>query len=106
VRKLSAAVAACLFLLLGGCAVLPDYIGPELEHLSHATQHEPFTSHPTNYGSEVFNITAEWGALDGGPYAELSEGIDLDPCRGGACGEIAGPREQFHARFGWRFRIR
>ena len=102
-RFLLGAVALCL---LSGCALMPDYIGPELEHMSHATQHEPFTSHPTNYGSEILGITAEWAADDGGPYAELSEGIDLDPCRGGACGEIAGPREQFSARFGYRFRIR
>lgn len=99
-----AAAAACP-LLLSGCALLPNYIGADVEHISHATQHEPFTSDPTNYGSELMNFTAEWAKRDGGPYLDLSEGIDLDPCQRGFCGEIAGPREQFSARFGWRFRI-
>lgn len=98
-KAISAALAAAF--LLQGCAVLPNTVGPELEHMSHATQHEPFTSHPTNYGSEILNFTAEWARDDGtGPRLDISEGAVIGP------DEIAGPREQFSARFGWRFRIR
>lgn len=43
---------------------------------------------------------------DGGPFLDVTEGLVLDPCRGGFCGEIAGPRKQFIARFGWRFRVK
>jgi hypothetical protein len=36
-KAISAALAAAC--LLQGCALLPDYIGPELTHESHVTQH-------------------------------------------------------------------
>lgn len=99
-KAISAALAAAC--VLQGCAVLPNTIGPEFEHMSHATQHEPLTDHPTNYGSELLGVTAEWGKSTG-PYLDLTESIDLDPCRMNFCGEIAGPKEQFSARLGWRF---
>jgi len=84
--------------------LVPNYAGIELEHMSHADQH--FPPHETNYGSELADVFLEWGGdPNGGPYLILSEGIDLDPCRGGYCGEIAGPREQFQARLGYRFKI-
>ncbi len=103
-KAISAALAAAC--LLQGCALLPDYVGPEIEHMSHATQHEPLTDHPTNYGSEILGLTVEWSKPGGGLYVDVTEGIDLDPCRRNFCGEIAGPLEQFTARIGWRFRIK
>ncbi len=92
-------IAVSLATLFSGCALLPDYATVEGEHLSHATQHEPLTDHPTNYGSELLDGVIGWGKSDG-PYLELGEGYALGP------NEIAGPREQFLARGGWRFRFK
>ncbi len=102
-KAISAALAAVC--LLQGCALLPNYIGPELIHESHVTQHAPFTAAPTNYGSEIAGVTLEWSKPDGGLFVAVTEGIDLDPCRRNFCGEIAGPPEQFIARIGYRFKI-
>lgn len=79
--------------LLSGCALLPDSVRPELEHLSHATQHEPFTDHPTNYGAEIAGLMLHWDLPHA--YLEVGEGYSLDPRS-----EILGPREQFSARIG------
>lgn len=94
-------------LALEGCAALPNTIAPEFEHMSHATQHEPMTNAPTEYGAEILNLTAEWN-LTPRFYIALSEGIALnnrDSCDCGY-GEIGGPREQFTGRMGYRFTVR
>jgi hypothetical protein len=101
---LRAAAAACLCLLLGGCALIPDYAGPEMTHESHVTQH--FGPDPTNYGSETIGLTAVWTKPGGGPFAQVTEGLALGSCTAGYCGEIAGPREQFTATVGWLFRVK
>src|ERR1700675_1216647 len=86
---------AVLYLGLTGCAVMPDTIGPEIEHMSHATQHEPLTSTPTHFGVEIAQVTATW--TYGRVYLALSEGIALDKRSpyGPTYGEVCGPREQF-----------
>lgn len=100
---LRAAAAACLCLLLGGCALMPDYAGPELTHDSHMTQH--FGPDPTNYGTESIGVTAIWAKPGGGPFAQVTDGVALGPCGAGYCGEIAGPREGFEARIGYLFKV-
>lgn len=84
----------------------PNTVGPEFEHLSHATQH--FGSDPSNYGSEIMSIVARWD-LPKGFYVELAEGLDLDKHWGESyhhgCGELEGPREEFQGRIGYKFRI-
>jgi hypothetical protein len=93
-----------------GCCLVPDSIRPEVEHLSHVTQHEPFTSHATNYGADVADIVAHWDIRKA--YVEIGEGIALDRASGCArCGdagygEIVGPREQFIARAGFVFDLK
>lgn len=94
-------------LILNGCSALrviePDTVRPEFEHISHATQHEPFTSSPTNYGANIVSVIAHWDTPKG-TYLELGEGISLDrDYDGQECGEIAGPREQFTLRIGYVF---
>ena len=100
---LAASVAA-----LTGCALLPDFIGPEVTHASHINQH--FGPDSTNYGSDSVGVTGEWSTPDGGPYLELHEGVTLEPgwTNGGlqGHGETLGKgREEFQGRIGWRFRI-
>jgi hypothetical protein len=95
-----AALLGCL--AVSGCAsVVPNSLRIEAQHASHVTQHEPFTSQPTRYGSSVAMVTAHWN----GPahtFMEVGEGLSLDrryrevP----SCGEVMGPREQFQARVG------
>lgn len=82
-----------LSFLLSGCALLPDSVRPEIEHLSHVTQHEPFTDHPTEYGANLANLLLHWDLPHA--YIELGEGYSLAPRS-----EIMGPREQFSARIG------
>ena len=101
-------ILALALLALSGCVVLPDTVAPEFEHMSHATQHAPLTSAPTNYGSEILNVTAEWN-FGKHFYLDLSEGVDLDKrwtsTTTPVYGEIVGPREQFTGRLGYRFTV-
>ena len=95
-------------LILNGCSVLkviePDTVRPEFEHISHATQHQPFTNSPTNYGANIASIIVHWDTPKD-TYLELGEGMSLDrEWYGRECGEIAGPREQFTLRVGYVFR--
>ncbi len=91
-----------LILLQSGCVLVPDSIRPEISHMSHLSQHWPFTNHGTNYGVNMIEVMAHWD-FRGGAYTEVGEGMALnrraeDPEH---CGEIQGPREQFIARAGW-----
>lgn len=96
---------------LSGCstltAVIPNTIAPELEHMSHASQHAPFTSSPTAYGANIAQLTAQWN-LPHHFYFNASEGVNLNRhyASGDSCGEIEGPREQFTARIGYNFKLR
>src|SRR5271168_3877898 len=45
-------------LLGGGCAIVPNSIRPEFEHMSHLTQHEPITNNQTHYGADIVNLVA------------------------------------------------
>src|SRR5208282_6400664 len=94
-------------LLLSGCAALPDYVGPELSHSSHALQH--LQSPDPNYGSDSIGVTAEW-SKGAGPYLELHEGVTLEPAwkNGGLSGHgetLGAGREEFQGRLGWRFKV-
>jgi hypothetical protein len=99
---LSAALSLC------ACATIaPNDVRLEAEHLSHLTQHRPFTDHPTDYGADLINAIAHWDVGRNG-YVELGEGYnfskawpDID-----SHGEIIGPREEFTARAGLRFRLK
>ena len=96
-------IALCV--ALSGCAVLPDTVGPELEHMSHATQHAPFTSKPTAYGANVASVVLGWQR---GPIqAELAEGLALNRHypQTPSYGELIGPREEFSARIRYNWSI-
>lgn len=99
--------------LLGGCTgaryLIPNTVTPEFEHMSHLTQHEPFTNQPTRYGSDLANLVLHWDVTHHVKF-ELAEGISLDrhwidryEC---GDGEQLGPREQFSMRVGYSFTVR
>jgi hypothetical protein len=99
----------CLMVVfLPGCALIPNSVRPEIEHMSHLTQHEPCTSHPTNYGANIASIMLHWDTPHS--YLEIGEGINLGRAwHGGKVNgydEIEGPREQFTARVGLIIPIR
>jgi hypothetical protein len=97
-------LALSAILTLSGCAVMPDSVRPEIEHLSHLTQHAPFTDHPTKYGADIVNLMAHWDLPHA--YFEIGEGYDFSrhwpqtATSGASNGEIIGPREEFSARIG------
>src|SRR5882757_7401375 len=102
------ALLALTFVLLTGCASLvPDYVAPELEHMSHATQHAPLTNPPTNYGADIASVVVGYN-LPHHFNLELAEGVSLDRHykQTDEWGEIAGPREQFSARLRYMIQIR
>lgn len=104
-------LGATLVSSLSGCAALntvaPDTIAPEFEHMSHALQHAPFAVIPTNYGTEIIQVTAEWD-IGKHVYIALSEGVALGApgMDGTHYGEIQGPREQFTGKIGYRFQVK
>jgi hypothetical protein len=94
--------------MLGGCASLePNYITPELEHMSHATQHRPFTGSPTRYGADIASLVVGW-ELGQHLNIELAEGVSLDKHypQTPSWGEIEGPREEFSARVRYKIELR
>ena len=97
IAAVAAQLSACM-------AIVPNSVRPEFEHMSHMTQHAPFTDHPTRYGANVANLVLHWDA----PHhiqVEVAEGIDMDRAWGQSEGEILGPREEFTARIGYSFII-
>jgi hypothetical protein len=99
-------LALLIPLTLSACAVMPDTVRTEFEHISHATQHRPFTDTPTKYGANMANLVLHWD-LPKRFTVELAEGIDLDRHYRdtNSCGEIMGPREEFTARIGYSFKV-
>lgn len=104
--KIAALLAALLllFVSLNGCAIAPDSIRPEVEHLSHLSQHKPFTDHPAHYGSDLVSVIARWD-IRKAFYFEIGEGVALEKYDRWtqSYGELVGPREEFTARVGYIF---
>jgi len=91
--------------LCGCSALVPNSITPEIEHLSHASQH--FGDHPTRYGADIASVFANWNVT---PRLRVSigEGVTLeryDPATS-SYGEIVGPREEFSGRVSYTFGVR
>ena len=114
VIALLAAIALAVFICASatGCAALvPNSITPELEHLSHASQHHPFTENPARYGANLANLVLRWD-LGSRLHLDLAEGASLDKRYAkpqyaqDSCGEVEGPREEFSARIGYSFNLK
>lgn len=98
------AFLALATLSLSGCTLMPNSVGPELAHVSHLTQHQPFTSHPTNIGYQTVGVAAHWYAK--GFYASVSESYNFAPYEGTTCAGLCGSREVFDARIGYQFKLK
>lgn len=94
---------------MSGCCLVPNAVRPEFEHVSHATQHEPFTSHPGNCGYNAVNFVAKWTPAPR-VVIEASEGINISRNWSAPSypqyGSLGGPREIFTLRIGYEFRLR
>jgi hypothetical protein len=101
------AAVVTLSVMASGCAIVPNVIRPEIEHMSHTTQHEPFTSHPTRYGTNLAGVTAGW-RVGKRWQIEANESVALpgDQHCGNAWGEVMGPRESFSLRIGYNFEVK
>jgi hypothetical protein len=99
--------AAALAIALSGCAIAPNTVTPEVTHMSHASQHEPFTDRPTSYGANIADVSVGW-ELSRHVTLTLAEGINLNRHYPSSdeYGDIKGPREEFTARLGYAFRVR
>jgi uncharacterized protein YceK len=95
-------------LVLSGCStIMPNTIGPNYKHMSHLTQHRPFTSNPTNYGADMIGVVAKW-KITPNLNLSLGESINLEKKYPGfqEYGDIVGPREQFSAEVSYDFKIK
>lgn len=110
-----ALIILCALVSLTGCAAMHAH-GPRVvmsayaEHISHATQHPPFTRHPTEYGLEaIFGSVTLEAHSDSGWYMTLAEGLNLNSRwhagRVVGYGCLLGPREIFEARAGYRWTL-
>lgn len=78
---------------------------PEVEHMSHADQHRPFTSTPTEYGANLIGVGIDitFKQLS----VQLVESYNLSPCYQvyghEEHGEIMGGRENFSLRVQYKF---
>ena len=96
------AIVALSFLGLTGCGTLVS-LRPEVEHVSHVSQH--FGSHPTNYGYDAALVdlhieTAKHLIID------VADGVVLEPEHhfpDGTSynGGLVGPKEVFQMTVGW-----
>ena len=104
-RNLTLTAALCMTFLCSGCAIAPNTLRIETEHVSHLTQH--FEADPTNFGYNALTLELHWQRR--GWFADVSEGLVLnarDRNINSLCyGALAGPREVFAARMGWELSL-
>lgn len=93
-------------LALTGCALEPNSLRVEAEHVSHVSQH--FGPDPTNLGFNAVMLEAHW--QQGHAFLDVSEGINISPrldsVVGPVYGALAGPREIFQAKAGWEIPLK
>lgn len=86
---------------LAGCGTLhtlePSTLPIELVHVSHLTQHAPFTSDPHSYGYNAVMAGARWN-LPAHFSVTLEEGLNVQRQHSDYCGSLRGPRELFTGR--------
>jgi len=91
--------------LLTGCSHTAVLL--EADHVSHASQHAPFTREPTDYGYESLNAGLRWRPVQGLTVDAL-EGAVLNRhyCDTNSYGAMVGPREVFTARVTYEIQVR
>lgn len=98
-----AAASISLIAALAGCALAPDTIRVEGEHVSHLTQH--FGPDRAHIGAELVGVVARWQS--GGAFIDVAEAWNFSPADGHVCdGGICGCRETFTAAVGYIWRVK
>ena len=92
------------YFLLCGCAIAPDSVRPEIQHMSHLTEH--FGRNQSEYAVNMVNAVAHWD-LKPHAYFEIAEGYNISPhwTQYNSFGEIVGSREETSVRIGYVFEI-
>jgi hypothetical protein len=91
-----------LCLAVPSCAVLPNTVRVETEHVSHLTAGWPFDAqHGAEDALYTLSVVGRWQTR--GAYLELGEGVNLAGRNGKG---FYGPAEVFTARLGYEFRVR
>lgn len=91
--------------MLSGCVeMLPNIVGPDVEHQSHISQH--FGSDKSHYGSNIVGVKARWNW--GHAYGELFEGANIGSKSPNfnVYGDTVGPRETTEVHIGYAFQVR
>lgn len=84
----------CMICSLCGCALEPAAVSVDVAHVSHITQHPPFTAQPTDYGYGILpEVTVRW--QQGRFHAQLSDGYAFKGNNGSPA-----PREVFTGSVG------
>ena len=99
IRKLT---CLAILLTLPGCALMPNTVRVETEHVSHLSAGWPIEKQGrTEDGFSMVSIIGRWQMR--GAYLEIGEGVNLEGRNGGG---FYGPAEVFTARMGYEFRVR
>lgn len=90
-----------------GCADTHAYLGAQLAHASHLSQH--FETPVTDYGYDAIEASFRIEHPGGGAFAEVDEGYIVEPrwSRDGlaGAGAILGPSEITQVTVGYRWRL-
>lgn len=94
-------------LSLAACADTHAYLGAQLAHASHLSQH--FETPATDYGYDAIEASFRIEHPGGGAFAEVDEGYIVEPrwSRDGlaGAGAILGPSEITQVTVGYRWRL-
>jgi hypothetical protein len=90
-------------LLLQGCALAPNSVRLQGEHISHASQH--IDGSGGHMGAELVGVVAHWQTR--GWFLNVEESYNLSPADGHFCaGGICGNREVFQSQAGYEFKLK
>lgn len=95
-------VLGCV-LLFGGCAVLPNTVRLQAEHVSHISQH--IDGSDGHMGADLVGVVAHWQVK--GWFVNAEEAYNFSPADGHPCdGGICGNREVFQAQAGYEWKLK
>lgn len=101
------AVIVALAFFLSGCADTHAYLGAQIAHASHLSQH--FETPATNYGYDAIEASFRVEHPGSGAFAEVDEGYIFEPrwSRDGltGAGAMLGPSELTEVRLGYRWKV-
>lgn len=102
---IGAIIGSLILLFTSGCAHTSVLV--EADHVSHISQHEPFTNNPTNYGYDAVSVGLRFRPAKG-LTVDLLDGRVLEGYYAGSnsYGALVGPREVFTGRITYEWPLR